>query len=173
MSESVSNNSETLLNTCGIAFFSNVESHLKTTIPLCLKKILMFNDVDSAVVFSKLDEIGIKTIEDFIRKSLHRDMLDENESLADYLGKFTKCQQLFQFSYGQKILLNLIVETCKNLLAENGPTAVNPRENRSQGAPSAEDCESALIAKQKHLKTLFSTLSNWIENNEALVHVIK
>lgn len=117
-------NPTTFLTSSGDDFFKLLEKHLKTEIPLLIKKVLSFCAYNCAIVLSKLDEASITSMENDLRESLDAVMLDPNtEKMEDFLGRFAKCQNKFKFMDGQRKWLEIIAKTCRRFVGKVEPTA--------------------------------------------------
>lgn len=103
-------NLDNLLNLSETALFDELEKLLKIKIPNELRNILEFNDVDSASVISRLDGNYIAKIESFMKNVSNPNMIPNGKSSADFLGKFDKNQKHFEFSVGQRIVLEVLYE---------------------------------------------------------------
>lgn len=121
-------------------FFDSLEKSLKLKIPEVLRNILIFHDFDSVGVFSRFDEVFIDKIQTFMRLKFNEDMVPDGKTIADFLGKFSKNQTQFQFTVGQRIVLEAIMDFFK------GKTV-------------------SMTSSQYHDKTLETNVGNELTNN--------
>lgn len=96
--------------------FDLLEKEFKTKIPTLIRKVLQFFEYNCVIILARLDEASIGLIETNIRNDISADMLDPQEKLEDYLGRFSKCQQKFKFLDGQRKWLELIAEICRSFV---------------------------------------------------------
>lgn len=99
----------------GHNFFDALEIFMKANIPKLIRNILLLNGYNCAFMFSKFDASAIDDIQHCMRNTFDKDFLGNNESLADYLGKFVKKQEKFIFFSGEIRLLRSIAEFCQQL----------------------------------------------------------
>lgn len=84
-------------------FLNKLDSHFDTPIPTQIKKILLLNDYDSLAVLKEFDDHCMADVQQYMRNVFDANILKENEeTIADYLGRFAKCQPKFEFTSGQK-----------------------------------------------------------------------
>jgi hypothetical protein len=107
----------TLTETSGIEFFDILEKHLDLKIPKSIKNVLTFNQYDTIYTLSEFNNDSISEIQECMRHIFEKDMIDDEENIADYLGKFTKVQSKFILLSGELKLINIMVETCRRLYA--------------------------------------------------------
>lgn len=143
-----------LLNSDGSEFFKLISDHINIQIPIVLQKILTINDLANAGICSTINDNTILEAELFIRNVFDKDMIPETEKMEDYLGLFHKSQQKFQFTTGQKHLINIIRDNCV-VLSEQ----------------ANDDTTTTTSRKGPRLDSLFDNLSRWIRNQEHLRHV--
>ena len=108
-----------LENCSGDEFFKRIESKIRMEIPDSLKLIFKHCDIDTAVLFSRLDDKSIAEIEEFVRDELEQDMLPDNHNIDAYLGNYKKCKNKFKFAKGHKMILQLIADECANVIPIN------------------------------------------------------
>lgn len=146
---------QTIYTLNGEPFFEELESHLETTIPLTIKKLLLLCDYDSIAVLKDFNENCITEIRDYLRNILEETMLNENEKMEEFLGRFVQCKQKFEFTGGQRQWLHLIVEKCKNLNTKR------PIQTNHIG-------DSSSVITTDDLKSLRTLLRNWTLKQEKL-----
>lgn len=159
--------STNLENCSGDEFFTRIETIIRTKIPTSLKLILQHCNIDSAVLFSRLDNSRIVEIEEFVRDELEEDMLPDNHTFDEYLGNYKKCKNKFKFSSGHKMILQLIAEQCGNVSTINANGT-----NGGTGAPNQAVNETTTLTsaeKRKHYTDLQRSVSNWINNQITLI----
>lgn len=135
-----SDQADNLFNCSGIVFFNKLEKAIESTVPEVLRNILLVNDIDCASVLSKLNNEFLGNIEKFMKNDFNADMIPEDHCIDDYLGKYRKHQQNFEFSTGQRIIINLMVEGCK----KKAQTVTNPN--------GVENSAEALEREHHHLE---------------------
>lgn len=114
------------LKSSGNDFFNLLDQHLKATIPPLIKKNLMLSEYNCAIVLAKFDDASISSIEDNVKNNLDAEMLLEGETLKDYLGRFSKCQQKFKFMDGHRKCFSIIAETWRMFLGKTAPSEPTP-----------------------------------------------
>lgn len=114
--------STNILKSSGDDFFKLLEEHFNASIPVLIKKNLIFCDYNCAIVIAKLDDASITSIEEDIRKNFNAEMMEAGETIAEYLGRFVKCQEKFSFLSGQRKWLEMIVEACRRFVGEPVPS---------------------------------------------------
>lgn len=100
-----------ILSLYGDEFFTALQGELKAEIPATIKYILSFFGHDCAIVLARFNGGSIDSIEGDLR-ALTDEMLLPGETMAQYLGRFVKCQSKFKFLDGQRKWFELITETC-------------------------------------------------------------
>lgn len=101
----------------GLKFFEALETHINSKIPPTLQNVLLINHYDSAIVLSTFDDDSTSEIQNFMRHIFVKEMLNENENMCDYLGRFTSIQAKFIVVSGDIRLIKRMVEICKRLYA--------------------------------------------------------
>lgn len=119
----------TILTLSGDNFFSVLQKELRADIPKVIKNILKLFDYNCAIVLARFDDASIISIEEDLRNNFSVEMLLEGETLADYLGRFEKCQKKFKFLDGQRKWFLLIAETCRCYVG-NVPQSTPTTEGR-------------------------------------------
>ncbi|KAJ6646527.1 hypothetical protein Bhyg_01740, partial [Pseudolycoriella hygida] len=94
-----------------------LENHLQLEIPITIKNVLSFNSYDTIISLNEFNDNSIAEIEDCMRNVFEKDMLHEGETIADYLGKFTKVQKKFILLSGERKFIEIMATTCKRLYA--------------------------------------------------------
>ncbi|KAJ6649343.1 hypothetical protein Bhyg_04577, partial [Pseudolycoriella hygida] len=86
-------------------------------------------------------------------------MLNDPETVEDYLGRFDKCQEKFLFSSGQRGMIQIIVDACLKLL--------NDYTNKNEDISSAEQTNNEAFTINVHnqvededenVETIFNSL---------------
>lgn len=175
MADSNSNsiNFDSILNCAGNTFFDILETYLKTKISPVIRNILMINDIDTAIVFTTFNERSISDLEHFARNVFNADMLYEQEKVEDYLGRFARCQERFSFSFGQKAIIKMIADTCKQFYIQSQPTTT-PSHSTPMiiDPPTTSDGNQAdsrtIPSKKELISELFRCVYRWIRNQSTL-----
>lgn len=107
---------KTILTTCsGDDFFKTYEQYVNCVLPKNIKNILTLNAYKNAYAMSLLKNEQIKEIEQFMANDFCVDMLQNSESVKDYLGLYFREPQKFKLVSGEKALIMQIAEVCKTL----------------------------------------------------------
>lgn len=106
------------LKSSGNDFFYLQEQHLNATIPSLIKNNLILYEYCTAILLSKFDDESIRSMEDDIRNNFNSDTLVEGDSMEQYLGRFSKCQDKFKFMDGHRKWFTIITDACKNFVGE-------------------------------------------------------
>lgn len=104
-----------LKDSTGDDFFKRLEKHIECVIPVNVKKILALNSYDNVKALSEFDTKSIEEIESFMRCDFKEEMIDDNETINDYFGIFSKSQQNFKILSGQCKLINNLADVCRKL----------------------------------------------------------
>lgn len=104
------------LKSSGNDFFQRLEQHLSVIIPPLIKNILMLFEYNCAIVLAKFDDESIRSIEDDMRNNFTAELLNDGESMEQYLGRFLKCQQKFKFMDGHRKWFTIISDVCKHFV---------------------------------------------------------
>lgn len=107
-----------LKESANAAFFDKLEICLEFRIPTDIRKILQFNYYNNAKSLSKFDDTSIAEIEEVMKYDFKFDMIAADESITDYLCRFSKHQTSFKFIGGQKKIINEIVHYCRKIYDE-------------------------------------------------------
>ena len=101
-------------------------------IPASLKKILTLCCYDRAISLSQFDDTSIEEVESFVRNIFNSGMMEENGSITDYLGRFSKNQSAYIIMSGEKKILKKISEICSRFYeVEDASPSTIPNENDS------------------------------------------
>lgn len=163
-----------ILNCTGNELFDLLELKMNTTIPVVIRNILIMNDIDSALVLSRVNESCYETIQNFMRLDFSKDIIPDEADLKNYLGIYATCQQKFTFSVGQKILLEAIVEHCKQFFTPLPSTTdkdADPNSDHDDNEDTSEDAPITRQSKKEHLDTLYRTIYKWMKTQNSLNHV--
>lgn len=118
---------ESIRNSDGEAFYDAIEQYLTSNynmnrsnpvFPVHLKKVLMLNDCDSALILSKFNKNTIYELEQFMKETFTSHLISRQETTGEYLGIFNNSQSNFQFLAGEKIMLRIIVKICKSVMGD-------------------------------------------------------
>ena len=166
-----------LLEASGSDFFDKLDDHLKTKIPVIIKNILLAMDIDRALLLSTFDDNSFHHIEMFMKKEFTLEMIYNGQDPMDYLGRFVNCQSKFVLSYGNKLMINVIAETCRQLLNKSKNMASDTSnvvlsDSIPQSIPITSVTQEATLESKEHLiNLLFSTLRSWLVQKMALAQV--
>jgi hypothetical protein len=108
-----------VVNITGREFFDKLQEVIGTEIPILVRNVLLINDVDRAILLSRFDKDSITAIENFIKHDFTRDMVPKGEKKENYLGKYMKQQDKFTISLGHKMIIDLMVDTCRKYTTAN------------------------------------------------------
>ena len=109
----------------GDDFFKSLEEHVDCVIPATVKKLLTVNSYDNAKALSEFDHTSIEEIESFMRHDFNKDMIEDNETIRDYYGVFSKNQQNFKIVSGQSKIIRSLGDACRKLCGiESSPESV-------------------------------------------------
>ncbi len=168
---------DSILTLKGHEFFDKLQEVIGTEIPILVRNVLLINDVDRAALLSRFDKDSITAIENFIRHEFTVEMMPAGEKKEDYFGKHAKKRDKFSISLGQKLMIDLMSETCRKFTATQ-PVAsqiTNDRnvENNSGASSSAETCSPRIVlqSKEKLMALLFRSLTIYMRNADALIQV--
>ena len=109
------------LKSSGNDLFNLREEHLNTTIPAVVKNNLILAEYDRPIVLAKFDDAAIRSIEEDLRSNFDEKMMLVGETIEQYFGRFSKCQEKFKFVDGQRKWFSIITDTCRNFLGEIVP----------------------------------------------------
>lgn len=130
----------------------------------------MINGMDTAVIAATFAN-DFDNLEHFMRNVLTEDMLLPGETMADYLGRYAKCQAKFMFQYGQRVLINLLADACKKLCGKD-ETSSNPVDtDQNDVSNMSADMEDDTALQKDHIDLLFRSVYKWIRNHEAFEQV--
>jgi hypothetical protein len=133
---------EIVLNSTGSQLFNALEKKMQAKIPALIRNILFLNDVDCAYTISRLTDISFEKMKIFMRSEFTADMILDAAPITDYLGKYTNCQQKFEFSCGQMVILQGAVECCQTLYPNQSTNDQNNKQ--SDDTESEEDDEFSI-----------------------------
>lgn len=150
-----------LLNCSGNSFFYRLEKLMNAKITETIKRILILNDWDSALVFRAFNKNSISDIESFMKHVFNDKMLNANETLVDYLGRFGKCQEKFVLSSGQKVTMQLIADTCRKIKIADVAPVIDVTSD-SGSAHSEGQHETCQNQKRENIEWLFRTTHTWM-----------
>lgn len=117
-----------LLSAANANFFTCLEKLINFKIPLITKNLLSLNYYNSAYAFINFDDTALKDIEAFMCNDFHIDMIQEGESVKDYLGHYWQSQERFKLVGGQINMIKNIADTCRKLY-EVEPVGQKPVSN--------------------------------------------
>ncbi len=167
-------------------FFDILEKCVEFRIPLQIKKILKLHMCNSAVSLSRNILQSIDEIEHFMRNNFSKRMLASNEKMSDYLGIFESNQQNFIFMSGQKRMLSVINEYCRQLypFPENVSQQSSSTQNVSTQNLSSHDVQNSVgtlsikqhksvtpIDQEAVLKTMYDKIYVWMKKQNGLSEV--
>lgn len=128
----------------GEEFFVCLEKYAEIVISVNIKKILTANAYDNAKALSKFDGNSISEIEDFMRNEFNEDMIEDGDTMKDYLGIFLKKQQNFKIVSGQRKTITSMAEECCKFY-ENQST--NQDQSTHEDTPVAQNQSWLLLGK--------------------------
>lgn len=174
MASAAIGDSNSLLNCSGNNFFYRLQKLMNAEVAVTLKRILMLNHWDSALVFQTFNQNSITDIESFMRHVFNDKMLKTNETLADYLGRFEKCPEKFVLSSGQIVTMQLIADTCRKIkITDVAP--VNLKIYNSYHAvwerSSEDQHEQFKKSKKENIEWLFRCTHAWMTKKDAFKQV--
>lgn len=161
------------LNCAGNEFFDILEKNLRTKISKLIRNILIINDLDTSLIFATFNDNTIGDLENFTRNVLNINMLQGDETMADYLGRYVKCQEKFEFSYGQKLMIKMIADACVKFYAPH-PTTRRTDSLMMNHQISNHDYHGEQqndASKMSNISELFRSIYKWIRSQETLKQV--
>lgn len=113
-----------------------------------------------------------------MRKEFSTDMVCDGQSVADYLGKFENSQSKFALSYGQKLMVTVISDSCRELVHKSKnvvpvtSASVNSSDSVVSTRPTTSDSqEASMETKEKLINRLFNSLRSWLDQKVTLAQV--
>lgn len=138
---------ELIRNSSGEAFYAAIEQYLSShfnlnhssSVPVHLKKVLMLNDCDSALILSKFNKDTLYELEQFMKDKFTSHLISREDRMNEYLGIFTNCQSSFQFLAGEKIMLRMIVKICKSVMNDVQTSAEAENDDQVELSESQQE----------------------------------
>lgn len=159
------NQESQILVATGDVFFRCIESQLKTAIPTYVKKILKMNGFCTAFMISKLVDSKISEIETFMREDFEDFMIEDNESVDDYLGVYKNCPKKFKFLCGHKTILEIMRDACKKYYPANN-------QSNSKTASNSMNQNIDENSKTEIFQKLYDGVTNWLNSQGKFKQVI-
>lgn len=137
--------------------------------PSQIRKVLTLNLCNSAAGPCNIGQ-SIDEIENFMRNSFTKSMLQKTEKMSEYLGLFTNNQKNFQFLSGQRRILSLISDCCTGLFTQKA--AEKNDSKTSEHSITQATTKQLSDDDEKFLRSMYDTLYDWMGKQSALSEVV-
>lgn len=149
-------------------FWYNIEKEIDYPIAPHIRNIFRVQDIDNPSVLKDFDISNLNVIEEFVRSDAYKTQIPDNANLSDYYGRYWEHPNIFIFSFGEKSIIQQIIQITKdkpsahwNIIETHSLKRTFDEIDECENTFSY-NCESQtnVVKKSTFLKMLMESLQN-------------